>query len=142
MVLVKNYHKVSKFQPTFETEPYKVVSSDNNGHFLIVERESDGKQYKRHPDDLKRFNGCFPSQQYEQINTSEQEALEKWNEIAANINYDGEFDSYDIPAASNFFANFDNIQGREVADNVPIQPRRSNRTLVENSKYFNDQFTK
>ena len=57
-VLLQNYNKTSKFDPTFQPEPCKIVDTDQRGHFLVIERE-DGRIFHRHSDDVKHFTGHF-----------------------------------------------------------------------------------
>ena len=58
-VLLQNYNKTSKFDPTFQPEPCKIVDTDQRGHFLVIEREADGCIFCRDPDDVKHFTGHF-----------------------------------------------------------------------------------
>ena len=54
-VLVRNYNKRRKFDPTFLPDDYEVVRVSNDGRCVTVEKLADGTHLKRHPDDLKRF---------------------------------------------------------------------------------------
>ena len=55
-ILVRNFQKSSKFQPTFLPEPFVVTSIKDHGRKLEVERLSDGRNFYRHPDDVKITN--------------------------------------------------------------------------------------
>ena len=56
-VLIRNYHKVRKFDPTFLPEQFVVIDIANKGQCITVEGMNDGLTLKRHPDDLKPFEG-------------------------------------------------------------------------------------
>ena len=60
-VLMRNHQKRIKFDPDFLHEPFKVEEIRDDGRFIILERESDGSIFRRHPDDIKVFHGEFPS---------------------------------------------------------------------------------
>ena len=55
-VLLRNFEKSSKFHPKFQPEPYKILSYSNEGHFLSVERETNGKMFRRHPDEYSNVH--------------------------------------------------------------------------------------
>ena len=56
-VMLRNYKRASKFDPLFLPEVCAEVDRSDCGRFLTVKRESDGKIFKRHPDDIKGFCG-------------------------------------------------------------------------------------
>ena len=56
-VLIRNYHKQRKFDPVFLPDDYVIVEIRDNGRCLTVEKVSDGARLKRHPDDVKKFEG-------------------------------------------------------------------------------------
>lgn len=55
-VLLRNFKNKSKFDPIFLPEDYKVINISDEGRYFLIERQSDKKQFKHHPDDVKKFN--------------------------------------------------------------------------------------
>ena len=62
-VLVRNYQKTRKFDPTFQPKQFLIVDITNNGQCLSLLSPEDGTTLVRHPDDVKRFEGSFLQQQ-------------------------------------------------------------------------------
>ena len=59
-VMMRNHRKQSKFETTFLPESFKVVDVTQDGRSLVIERISNGSVFRRHPDDVKIFDGNFP----------------------------------------------------------------------------------
>ena len=53
LVLIRNYEKTSKYDPLFQYSPLTITDIHNDGRCLTLQRNSDGKTFKRHPDDVK-----------------------------------------------------------------------------------------
>ena len=91
-VLVRNYHKTKKFDPTFLPDDFTVVAIENDGRCITIERASDGGRLQRHPDDLKKFDNTHmkhtPQQQL-----SERDILRQYINKLAQLTSDME-DSY------------------------------------------------
>ena len=68
-VLVRNYHKTSKYHPLFSPEQFVVIEVADHGRKLKIERINDGKTLVRHPDDLKSY--ILPDQPTADHNTYE-----------------------------------------------------------------------
>ena len=58
-VLMRNHRRTSKFDPTFIPEPFEVIEIGQKGRNITLSRRSDSAIYRRHPDDVKLFNGEF-----------------------------------------------------------------------------------
>ena len=58
-VLIRNYRQASKFDPIFMPEQYKIVHVSDQGQCFTLERIKDFVRLKRHPDDVKKYDGEF-----------------------------------------------------------------------------------
>ena len=76
-VIIRNYQKSRKFQPTFHPDKFLVTEIKDHGRRLELERERDGKLFSRHPDDVKRIDDEF--QRYSEPVYAEPE--DKWKEL-------------------------------------------------------------
>ena len=54
LVLLKAYPKGRKFQPVYNEEVHEVIELEEKG---VVVRDSEGKQKRRHKDDIKLYHG-------------------------------------------------------------------------------------
>jgi transposase InsO family protein len=128
-VLVRNFYKRSKFEPYFLPERFLVVDTLAQGKILLVQSSRTGRHLKRHPNDLKLYEGEFCNEAT-LSGASEAELLEAWRQAFESL--DGEHD-YD-----------DNSQvvAAPVADAAPevaeAPLRRSERERVPNSRYYNN----
>ena len=59
-VLVRNFYKKSKFEPYFLPERFCITDTLAGGKIILVQSTRTGKFLKRHPNDLKMYNGDFP----------------------------------------------------------------------------------
>ena len=129
-VLLRNYNKTSKFDPTFQSESCKIVDTDQCGCFLVIEREADGCIFCRHPDDVKPFTGHFiPNITTDHPPHTKKEAVREWHSFFDNLSTNAE-DSEDSPP-------------RLATGNVKMpsgMPRTSARTHIPNPRYFNEDF--
>ena len=129
-VLLRNYNKTSKFDPTFQPRPCKIVDTDQRGHFLVIEREADGRIFHRHPDDVKPFTGHFiPNIATDHPLHTEKEAVREWHSFFDNLSTNPE-NSEDSPP-------------RLATGNVKKpsgMPRTSARTHIPNPRHFNEDF--
>lgn len=95
IVLMQNYKKKNKFDPNYIPEPFKVMQSNDQGRSLLVERQSDGAVFNRHPDNLKIFSGKFklpqPSCQLE-----EKDVLNEFHRQLVEVLLDDEYDDNEI----------------------------------------------
>ena len=58
-VLMRNYQRTRKFDPFFAPDQCVVTDVADQGRSLIIERLKDGAEFRRHPDDVRLFNGDF-----------------------------------------------------------------------------------
>ena len=124
-VLIRNYRKASKFDPIFMPEQYKIAQVSDQGRCLTLERIKDCVRLKRHPDDVKKYDGEFD--QENTVNTpSESETLQQYMSKFAQMadNYEEWYDDCEEP-------NYAQVQG-----NV----RRSARNRQQNTRYYNENF--
>ena len=129
-VLLRNYNKTSIFNPTFQPESCKIVDTDQRGLFQVIEREADGRIFRRHQDDVKPFTGHFmPNIATDHPLHTEKEAVREWHSFFDNLSTNPE-DSEDSPprlATGN-------------AKKPSGMPRTSARTHIPNPRYFNEDF--
>ena len=160
MVLIRNYTKGSKFDPTFLPDPFRVKEILANGRIINIERQTDGKLFKRHPDDLKVFKG-LPQKPTEKVDI-EKEAVLEWQRMSQTLDYNEEGDeisdnatiqgiqnqsvqSTDEAVCDNAIQGVQNQFVQSTDEAVCEQPgpgpiRKSNRQLQKNKRYFNDDF--
>ena len=136
-VLVRNFYKKSKFEPYFLPERFIVSDTLANGKIILVQSSRTGRHLKRHPNDLKLYEGEFGSDAG-RVDISEADLLEAWREAFEQIADTG--DTTDVE---------DNmlVDGAPVADEIAAAPqaagmplRRSTRQPVPNRRYFNQQY--
>ena len=126
-VMMRNHRKQSKSQPTFLPEAFKVVNVSQDGRILVIARKSDGAVFRRHPDDVKIFDGEFPKKDEHLF--SEKDELEAWHGHCSRFRDHDEYNEERENAVE------------ETADvHVQAQPRRSERVQQRNQKYYNDDF--
>ena len=82
-VLLRNYKRFSKFDPLFLPERHTIINIDHQGLRLSVERESDGKLFFRHPDDIKRSHApAATTGQSKPTMHTEKDVINRWHQIA------------------------------------------------------------
>ena len=143
-VLFRNFEK-SSTQSFNQNHAYKNRSSSNEGHFLLVERETDGKIFRRHPDDVKKINGTRNGKT--KIGPSEEEFIQMWHRLAEESHTDDTNDD----------DNEQHVHRRNEEFHVPIDEqhctaigsqkqeiirRPSGRIRRPNPRYYNDSFVK
>ena len=82
VVIIRNYMKKRKFDPTFLPEKFIVVAVKDYGRCLHLEREIDGVLFLRHPDDVKKIykeyqqggDSCEPV-------SDDRIVRDRWNEL-------------------------------------------------------------
>ena len=121
-VMMRNHRRSSKFDPYFIPEPFDVIEVSKSNILTLVKRDN-GSLFRRHPDDVKKANGLFPI--IVNGDKTDQQALEieMWHRKLGNDEEEGNGD--------------DLIVNEHVA---PIEPRRSERLVHQNRRYFNDDF--
>ena len=145
--LLCNYRRVLKFDP----EPHIFINIDHQGHRLCVERETDGKLFFRHPDDVKcSYASTAPTVPSNHTTHMEKDIINRWHRIASSINHDGENgfeDSYfhmtpydriavDNPANNN--TDNDNNNGDNSVSGDGLH--HSNRLRTPNPRYLGDNY--
>ena len=124
-VLVRNFHKRSKFEPYFLPERFIVADTLAQGKIILVQSCRTGHHLKRHPNDLKLYEGVINDEASPEL--TEGDLLEAWRQA---------FESLDEP--DNDDGDSSTVQPPE-AFPQDIQPRRSARQRTQNPRYFNDQ---
>ena len=122
-VLMRNHNKRSKFQPTFLPEPFKVINVSQSGRILVIERSSNGKVFRRHPDDIKIFNGEFTKKDDHQ--RTEKDEIQTWHDSISQ--FQGEKEEC-------------TENETEEVTHSPALPRRSERVQRRNERYYNEDF--
>ena len=127
-MLIRNFYKQSKFEPYFLPERFLVVDTLDilaGEKIILVQSSRTGKFYRRHPNDLKLYQGKFPEDPDDTV--TEEDLLRAWREAFSAL--DGYNDDEtndtggdDIPAA----------QAEQVV------PRRSERLRQQNPRYYNE----
>ena len=82
-VSVRNFYKTSKFEPYFLPERFSVVDTLAGGKIILVQGARTGKFFRRHPNDLKIYEGKFPEEQADSI--TEEDLLQAWREAFASL---------------------------------------------------------
>ena len=121
-VLTRNMHKTRKFEPTFLSEPYKIINNNPESNKIMIQSQSN--TLVRHPDDIKPYYGYVKHQD----NTHKM----------AHIPYEGDTDwpIYEETEAENESI-FDNqIFNRSTETSHQPILRRSNRLKRPNSRYM------
>ena len=139
-VLVRNFYKKSKFEPVFLPERYVVIDVLANGKIILVQSSRTGSFLRRHPNDLKRFEGHIPDNSSTPRPFTEHEILQAWREAFSALDHsysDGTDDDgcgYEMPA--------DEGQADELEPQVPEVPAGDARLRQRrpNPRYFNNDF--
>ena len=84
-VLVRNYQKTRKFDPTFLPDEYVIVEVSEEGHSLTLERLCDGPSLKRHPDDVKKFEGPLVAKIPEEPQSEKQSLQDYLSRLAQGV---------------------------------------------------------
>ena len=138
-VLIRNYEKTSKFDPLFQYCPLTITSIHNNGRCLTLQRQSDGKMFNRHPDDVKPFfqpSNTTPTDTLTNRSATDDEHFARCvqDSLAQQLHdYDG--GESDFPSEPNVPYNLPPPPGFPP---LPPRPERPRRQQVPNPRYFND----
>ena len=134
-VLVRNFYKKSKFEPYFLPERFIVTDTLANGKIILVQSSRTGRYLKRHPNDLKLYDGEFSSDAGRE-SVSEAALLEAWREAFEHLAVVGDTDEDNTPVDGAPGAN--DLAPVPQAPGIPL--RRSTRQAVPNRRYFNEQY--
>ena len=97
-VIIRNYRKQRKFEPTFLPEKFTVISISDFGRCLHLKRYNDGALFYRHPDDVKQvssdYNQNGPTQDPMHIDTGFEDM---WYQIRPGDYEDPVFGGYHQP---------------------------------------------
>ena len=135
IVLMRNFNKRSKYDPYFQYDPLTVTQIDNSGRCITVMRLSDGRMYKRHPDDIKLYRAPVahpgPTSEHPQcIGMEERHANDLQQQLMAEYTHNEDYDDEPYIQAPMHH----NVPG----DLQPL-PQRPVRQRIANPRYFNDQ---
>ena len=101
-VLVRNYNKTRKFDPTFLPHEFIIIDISENGQCLTVEGMNDGVTLKRHPDDIKKFEGEFLPQVQEQSLSERQVLHDYMNKLSQVVHdYESSYDGVELQSRDN-----------------------------------------
>ena len=136
-VLVRNFYKKSKFEPYFLPERFIVTDTLANGKIILVQSSRTGRYLKRHPNDLKLYDGEFSSDAgRESVSEAALLVLEAWREAFEHLAVVGDTDEDNTPVDGAPGAN--DLAPVPQAPGIPL--RRSTRQAVPNRRYFNEQY--
>ena len=121
-VLVRNYQKVRKFDPTFLPEQFVVIDVTNNGQCILIEGMSNGTTLKRHPDDLKLFEGPIISPHLEEKQSERDVLHEHMSRLSQAV---GDDDAYEMETPKLLY---------------DMGNRRSQRFGRANPRYYNEDY--
>ena len=79
-VIVRNFNKTRKFDPTFLGDVYEVIGLCYNKGAIKVKRKHDSKEFIRHLDDVKKIKKEFHSPTPVPQLTSEEENIQMWHQ--------------------------------------------------------------
>ena len=140
-VLVRNFNKGSKYEPYFLPERYVVSDTLAGGKIILVQSTRTGRPLRRHPNDLKLYEGQFVEADAEEADSDERSGrlLQAWREA---------FESMDSPYESDYCDSAHQPpqqlqQQQQLQDEDPpvvhAQPlRRSGRERTPNPRYYNN----
>ena len=139
-VLVRNFHKNSKYEPYFLPERYTVVDTMAGGKIILVQSSRTGRYLKRHPNDLKKYDGYGVDADEKDEDFQEGELLRAWREAFESIDSMPESDT---ESTDRLFH-----RGDAEPDHPPDHPpapaelplRRSARVGTQNRRYHNEDF--
>lgn len=135
-VLIRNFNKSRKFDPIFSPESYEVTEIIPRKHSVIVTRKTDGKKLTRHLDDIKPFFETKPESKMPP-SCNEQINIDNWHQLCEEFHNYEDDEPYDFDDNIIITGNVAN----EVVPELPIvEPRRSERIIEKNKRYYNDDF--
>ena len=132
-VLMRNFHKTSKYDPFFQLSPLVVTNIQNSGRLLTLQRHSDGKTYQRHPDDVKLYKGQLTSQHVQQQPSVDEQNARYFQDFLQRSMFDlyKEDDDNGVQLAAP-------LQPPPGFPPLPQQNHRPARQRIPNPRYFND----
>ena len=127
IVLIRNFNKKSKYDPYFQYSPLAITKIENNGRCLTLMRLSDGQMYKRHPDDVKLYNGSVDnaSDNAEEIDNHEIYLRDLQHKLINQTIYDDDYGD-------------DFQQQIALPQPPPLEPQRLVRQRIPNPRYYNE----
>ena len=134
-VLVRNFHKQSKYEPYFLPERFCVTDTLERGKIILVQSTRTGHFLKRHPNDLKMYEGNISDTTNSNENqVSEEELLQAWREV---------FESFDN-TEDTYYPEYTTVQRENnTPQNVDLHTEPTPaRERVPNPKYFNENFVR
>ena len=137
-VLVRNYNKKSKFEPIFLPERFVVADIMANGRIILVQSTRTDRFLRRHPNDLKHFEGNIPEPTNDRT-FSEQDILQAWREAFASIDDSFEHGMDDEDSGDEYEQVPLVRPPRERRPNTIVRPQRERRP---NTRYFNDNLVR
>ena len=120
-VMLRNFQKQRKFDPTFLPDEFEVVAVEDEGRSLTVKRSEDGASFRRHPDDIKPFAGSPAVKANDAQSPSEHDILKEYMRKMSQLMSECE-EAY---GASTQIAPGD------------VRPQRQH---IPNPRYFNDNY--
>lgn len=141
-VLLRNYKKKSKFDCTFIPGDYYVIGTSDDGRQVLVESDLDKKLFRRHPDDLKKFEES--AVESVRSGTGSPQQYDEDYQMEDNDDDDGDDKDHILDGPHTDAA----TEAVNAEDNQHVIPhphenlhlRRSSRQPIPNKRYFNPDF--
>ena len=116
-----------KFDPVFSPDQCVIVEVADGGRGLTVERLKDGAEFRRHPDDVRRFDGDLKRPQQP---PSEHDLIRQYISRFPQPNINDGWDEPDGPETAE----------PEAEDQAVPVHGRAQRVRHRNQRYFNEDF--
>ena len=134
IVYVRNFEKRRKFEPIFLEVPFVITDINEQGNKMQVKQIFNETTYWRHPDDLKPHYGDIQLPNHDvQSNDNPLPYVNTPNPL--DESYD-DVSYFQHPADQPILEGQNQIPGEQ---EIP-QNRRSGRTPVPNTRYYNEEF--
>ena len=130
-VLIRNFNKKRKFDPEFTKDMYNVIDKSKDNTVITIRRESDGRVFMRHPNDIKVVHKPYHMKAERTLTEYEQIQL-----------FHKQFDSLQENDDCDMQQVFSKGTDRNVSESpsTATELRRSERIRKPNSQYYNSDF--
>ena len=106
------------------------------GKVVLVQSSRTGRYLKRHPNDLKLYNGHCANINKDNTLDNEGDLLQAWREAFESLDCSPEVDS----DCANTFLHQPDIEPENIDATAEQLPRRSQRVGTQNPRYYNEDF--
>ena len=133
-VIIRNFNKKRKFDPDFTKDMFNVIDKSKDGTVITIARESDGKIFRRHPNDIKVIHN--PHHMKAERTLTEYEQIQLFHKQFESLHGTDDSDMQQV------FSNETNLNtdDSDLSLSTASEPRRSGRIRKPNSRYYNSDF--